>query len=160
MSCPFAALGACACAVSWPTWRQFTGVRAVCGACVLLVVVSLFLPPPKFLFCFFSLYFFCFVVPIFLLKKWKRGARTLQAQAWATSAAVVLCPLVCVVGALVAAAPQGCGSRVLMYRGTGQGGFRLLPLCYWCLLVRRLCALSMRVVATLLPWRAWLGVKG
>ena len=39
------------------------------------------------------------------------------------SGAIVLCPLVCVVGALVAATPQGCGSRVLMYTGTGQGGF-------------------------------------
>ena len=45
VSRPFAALAACACAVSWPTWRLFTGVRAVCGACVPLVVVSLFLPP-------------------------------------------------------------------------------------------------------------------
>ena len=41
----FAALGACACEVSWPTWRLFTGVRAVCGARVPLVVVSLFHPP-------------------------------------------------------------------------------------------------------------------
>ena len=39
------------------------------------------------------------------------------------SGAVVLCSPVCVVGALSAAAPQGCGSRVLMYMGTGQGGF-------------------------------------
>ena len=45
VSRPFVALGACACAVSWPTWRLFTGVRAVCGARVPLVVVSLFLPP-------------------------------------------------------------------------------------------------------------------
>ena len=40
----FVALGARACAVSWPSWRLFTGVRAVCGAPVPLVVVSLFLP--------------------------------------------------------------------------------------------------------------------
>ena len=39
------------------------------------------------------------------------------------SGAIVLCPLMCVVGALVAAAPQGCGSRVLMYTGTRKGGF-------------------------------------
>ena len=39
------------------------------------------------------------------------------------SGAIVFCPLVYVVGALVAAAPQGCGSRVLMYTGTGLGGF-------------------------------------
>ena len=40
----FVALGARVCAVSWPTWRLFIGVRAVCGARVPLVVVSLFLP--------------------------------------------------------------------------------------------------------------------
>ena len=38
------------------------------------------------------------------------------------SGAIVLCSLVCVIGALLAAAPGGCGSRVLMYTGTGQGG--------------------------------------
>ena len=42
---PFVVLGACACAVSWPRWRLFIGVRPVCGVRVLLVVVSLFLPP-------------------------------------------------------------------------------------------------------------------
>ena len=76
------------------------------------------------------------------------------------SGAMVLCPLACVVGALVAAAPQGCGPRVLMYTGMGQGGFGLLPLCLWCWLVRWLCGLWVRAVATLLPWRACLGVKG
>ena len=45
VSRPFAALGARACAVSWPSWRLFTGVCAACGARVPLVVVSLFLPP-------------------------------------------------------------------------------------------------------------------
>ena len=40
---PFVALGARACAVSWPSLRLFTGVRAVCGA--RCPVVSLFLPP-------------------------------------------------------------------------------------------------------------------
>ena len=45
VSRPFVALGARACAVSWPLWRPFTGVRAVCGARVPLVVVTLFLPP-------------------------------------------------------------------------------------------------------------------
>ena len=34
-----------ACAVSWATWLPFTGVRALCGARVPWVVVSLFLPP-------------------------------------------------------------------------------------------------------------------
>ena len=45
VSRPFVALGARACAVSWPSARLFTSVGAVCGACVPLVVVSLFLPP-------------------------------------------------------------------------------------------------------------------
>ena len=45
MSRPFVAPGARACAVSWPLWRPFTGVHAVCGAGLPLVVVSLFLPP-------------------------------------------------------------------------------------------------------------------
>ena len=37
--------------------------------------------------------------------------------------AIALCPLACVAGAVAAVAPQGCGSRVLMYMGMGQGGF-------------------------------------
>ena len=45
VSRPFVALGARASAVSWPSSRPFTGVRAVCGARVPLVVVSLFLHP-------------------------------------------------------------------------------------------------------------------
>ena len=75
------------------------------------------------------------------------------------SGAIVLCSLVCVVGAFVAAARQGCGSRVLMYTGTGQGGFGELPLFFWCWLVRRLCGLWVWVLAALLPRRACLGVK-
>ena len=42
-----------ACAVSWATWLPFTGVRAVCGARVPWVVVSLFLPPKIVFFFFF-----------------------------------------------------------------------------------------------------------
>ena len=76
------------------------------------------------------------------------------------SGAIVLCSPVCVVGAFVAAAPQRCGSSVLVYMGTGEGGFGELPLCFWCCLVRRLCGLWVWVVVTLLPRRAWLGVKG
>ena len=34
----------------------------------------------------------------------------------------MLCPPACVVGAVAAVAAQGCGSRVLMYTGMGQGG--------------------------------------
>ena len=43
VSRPFVALGARVCALSWPTSRLFTGVRAVCGARVPLMVLSLFL---------------------------------------------------------------------------------------------------------------------
>ena len=75
------------------------------------------------------------------------------------SGAIVSCSLACVVGAL-AAAPQGCGSRVLMYTGMGQGGFGEVPLCFRCWLVRWSCGLWVWAVATLLPRRAWLGVKG
>ena len=46
-------------------------------------------------------------------------------------AAIALCPLACVVGAVAAVAPQGCGSRVLMYTGLGQGGFGEVSLCFW-----------------------------
>ena len=74
--------------------------------------------------------------------------------------AIVLCPLACVVGAVVAVAPQGCGSRVLMYTGMGQGGFGEVSLCFWSWLVRRLCGLWVCAVVTLFPRRAWLGVKG
>ena len=80
VSCPFAAPGACASAVSRPTWRLFTGehtlcvpcamsaaawylftgVRAVCGTCVLLVVLSGTPPPPPPLFFpFFSSFCAC-----------------------------------------------------------------------------------------------------
>ena len=76
------------------------------------------------------------------------------------SGAIVCCSLVCVVGALVAAAPQGCGSRVLMYTGMGQGGFGWVALCFKCWPVRWPCGLWVWAVATLLPRRAWLGVEG
>ena len=74
--------------------------------------------------------------------------------------AIALCPLACVVGAVAAVTPQGCGSRVLMYTGLGQGGFGVVSLCFWNWLVRRLCGLWVWAVATLSPRRAWLGVKG
>ena len=75
-------------------------------------------------------------------------------------AAIALCPLACVVGAVAAVAPQGCGSRVLMYTGLGQGGFGEVSLCFWSWLVRRLCGLCVWAVVTLFLRRAWLGVKG
>ena len=58
VSRPFVALGARACAVSWPWLRLFTGVRAVCGAHVPWVVVSLFLPPLISVFFCSSGFFF------------------------------------------------------------------------------------------------------
>ena len=74
--------------------------------------------------------------------------------------AIVLCPLACVVGAVAAVAPQGCGSRVMMHTALGQGGFGEVSLCFWSWLVRRLCGLWVWAVVTLFPRRAWLGVKG
>ena len=74
--------------------------------------------------------------------------------------AIAFCPLACVVGAVAAVAPQGCGSRVLMYTGLGQGGFGEVSLCFWSWLVGRLCGLWVWAVVTLFPRRAWLGVKG
>ena len=81
-----------ACAVSWASGLLFTGVRAVCGARVPWVVLSLFLPP--LIFVFFLLVFFFLLFFFFWEKKRKnkkeknRGAGTLQAQAWAAGAAV------------------------------------------------------------------------
>ena len=58
-------------------------------------------------------------------KKRKTGARVhcRHRHGQLVRQCVVLCPLACVVGAVAAVAPQGCGSRVLMYTGMGQGGF-------------------------------------
>ena len=78
---------------------------------------------------------------------------------WCGSA-IALCPLACVVGAVVAVAPQGCGSRVLMYTGLGQGRFGEVSLCFWSWLVRQLCGLWVWAVVTLFPRRVWSGVKG
>ena len=99
------------CAVSWATWLPVTGVRAVCGARVPWVVVSLF-PPPNFRFFFDG-------------KKEKQGRAYTAGRGTGSlcGGAIVLCPLACVVGAVAAVAPQGCGSRVLMYTGLDQGGF-------------------------------------
>ena len=139
-----------ACAVSWATWLPFTGVRAVCGARVPWLVVSLFLPP---LFSFF----------FGGGKRKEKQGRAYTAGtgmgSWCGSA-IALCPLACVVSAVAAVAPQGCGSRVLMYTGLGQGGFGEVSLCFWSWLVRRLCGLWVWAVVTLFPRRAWLGVKG
>ena len=141
--------------VSWATGLLFTGVRAVCGARVPWVVVSLS-SPPNFRFFFFG------------KKKRKNKKREEQGRAYTAGTstgswcggAIALCPLACVVGAVAAVAPQGRGSRVLMYTGLGQGGFGEVSLCFWSWLVRRLCGLWVWAVVTFFPRRAWLGVKG
>ena len=119
------------------------------------------LPPPLIFVCFF---FTCFF--FFWGKKKKKREKQGRAYTAGTGTgswcggAIALCPLACVVGAVAAVAPQGCGSRVLMYTGFGQGGFGEVSLCFWNWLVRRLCGLWVWAVVTLFPRRAWLGVKG
>ena len=147
--------------MSWATGLLFTGVRAVCSARVPWVCVCLSSSPPNFRFFFTCVFFFFW-------KKKKKQKREKQGRAYTAGTgtgswcggAIALCPLVCVVGAVAAVAPQGCGSRVLMYTGLGQGGFGEVSLCFWSWLVRRLCGLWVWAVVTLFPRRAWLGVKG
>ena len=107
--------------------------------------------PPPLIFVFFL-----------LDKKEKQGRAYTAGTGTGSSCggAIVLCPLACVIGAVAAVTPQGCGSRVLMYTGLGQGGFGEVSLCFWSWLVRRLCGLWVWAVVTLFPRRAWLGVKG
>ena len=135
-----------ACAVSRASWLLFTGVPGrgvsslccpqctrVCGVLALVAPVHrcvrcvrcacaiggcVPLPPSLiFVFCFF------------LWKKKKRKEKQGRVYTAGTgtgswcSGAIVLCSLACVIGAVAAVAPQGCGSRVLMYTGMGQGGF-------------------------------------
>ena len=121
-------------ALSWATWLLFTGVLArcvvlrvpcprplgsrspVCALCAVHVCHGWLCPsssPPNFLFLFF-----------FDGKKKEKQGRVYTAGTGTGSwcgGAIVLCPLACVVSAVAAVAPQGCGSRVLMYTGFGQG---------------------------------------
>ena len=102
------------------------GARSpVCALCAVRVCHWWLCPsssPPNFLFFSFRSFFFFF----FLIEKKEKQGRAYTAGTgtarWC-GGAIVLCPLACVVGAVVAVAPQGCGSRVLMYTGMGQGGF-------------------------------------
>ena len=101
-----------------------------CALCAVRVCCWWLCPyssPPNFVFCFLALLCICFVLwcLLFFVQKWKRGRPHTAGTGMGNwcSGAMVLCPLVCVVGALVAAAPQECGSRVLTYTVTGQGGF-------------------------------------
>ena len=190
LSCPSAALRVCsvlgrlapvhrcaravccvASAVSWATWLLFTGALArcvvlrvrcpgplgsrspACGLCAVRVCHGWLCPsssPPNFRF-------------FFLMEEKEKQGRVYTAGTGTGSwcgGAIVLCPLAYVVGAVAAVAPQGCGSRVLMYTGLGQGGFGEVSLCFWSWLVRRLCGLWVWAVVTLFPRRAWLGVRG
>ena len=141
-----------ACAVSWATGLLFTGVRAVCGACVPFRFFYLFF---FFLVVFFSFSFYLFF--FFSGKKKKKQKREKQGRAYTArtgmgswcGGAIALCALACVVGAVAAVAPQGSGSRVLMYTGLGQGGFGEVSLCFWSWLARRLCGLWVWAVVTL-----------
>ena len=92
------------------------------------------LPPPLIFGFFFLLVFFFFYLVFFFFffgKKKKNQKREKQGRAYTAGTgtgswcggAIALCPLACVFGAVAAVAPQGCGSRVLMYTGMGQGGF-------------------------------------
>ena len=177
-------------AVSWAGWLLFTGVLArcvvlhvrcpgplgscspVCVLCAVRVCPGWLCPsssPPNFCFCFYFFFcFFCFFFLCFLGKKKKKQKREKQGRAYTAGTgmgswcggAIALCPLACVVGAVAAVAPQGCGSRVLMYTGLGQGGFGEVSLCFWSWLVRRPCGLWVWPVVMLFPRRAWSGVKG
>ena len=150
----------------------------VCVLCAVRVCHGWLCPsssPPNFrffflLFFFLLGFFFFFFTCFFFLwdKKKKNQKRVKQRRAYTAGTgtgswcggAIALCPLACVVGAVAAVAPQGCGSRVLMYTGLGQGGFGEVSLCFRRWLVRRLCGLWVWAVVTLFPRRAWLGVKG
>ena len=93
-----------------PVHRCVRCVRCACaiGGCVPL--------PPPLIFVFF----------LMEKKRKEKQGRVYTAGTGTGSwcgGAIVLCPLTCVVGAVVAVAHQGCGSRVLMYTGMGQGGF-------------------------------------
>ena len=120
-------------AVSRATWLLFTGVLArcvvlrvrcpgplgsrspVCVLCAVPVCHGWLCPssnPPNFRF--------------FFVEKKEKQRRAYTAGTGTGSwcgGALVLCPLVCVVSSVAAVAPQGSGSRVLMYTGMGQGGF-------------------------------------
>ena len=119
-----------ACAVSWP----LGSCSPVCVLCAVRVCHGWLChssSPPnfRFFFCFFFFFFTCFF--FFGKKKKKKQKRGKQRRAYTAGTgmgswcggAIALCPLACVVGAVAAVAPQGCGSRVLMYMGMGQGRF-------------------------------------
>ena len=145
----------------------------VCVLCAVRVCHGWLCPsssPPNFRFFFTRfLFFFVFLLVFFFrgkkkekTKKRKTGARVhcrhRHGQMVRRCNSVVssgVCHWCC-----GGSRAQGCGSRVLMYTGLGQGGFGEVSLCFWSWLVRRLCGLWVWAVVTLFPRRAWLGVKG
>ena len=112
-----------------PVHRCARCVRCTCAVCCIVILP----PSPNFLFfSFLFLSVFVLFCRAFLFFKWKRGRAHTAGTGMGNwcSGAIVLCSLVCVVGALVDAAPRWCGSRVLMYTGTVQGGFGWLHLFF------------------------------
>ena len=109
----------------------------VCVLCAVRVCHGWLCPsssPPNFRFfftCFLFLFLFFFSCFFFWKKEKEKQKRGKQRRAYTAGTgmgswcggAIALCSLACVVGAVAAVAPQGCGSRVLMYMGMGQGGF-------------------------------------
>ena len=103
-------------------------MRALCAVCVCCWWLCLpSSPPPNFLFFFFL----CFFLLFLFFFKWERGRVHTAGTGMASwcSGAVVLRSPVWVLPVLLAATPQGCGLRVLMYMGAGQGGFGYMSLC-------------------------------
>ena len=134
------------CALYWASWLLFTGVpgRGVpslcCPRCMCVCgVLAHVVPVHRCARCvrcpcpvggcfpllspliFFSVIFFFLSCLLFFFSEKRRRAYTAGTGMgnWC-SRAIVLCFLACVVGALVAAAPQWCGSRLLLYTGTGR----------------------------------------
>ena len=118
-----------ACAVSWTTGS----CSPVCVLCAVRVCHGWLCPsssPPNFRFFLLAFFFFTCLF-FFFWKKKEKQKREKQGRAYTAGTGtgswcggeIALCPLACVVGAVAAVAPQGCGWRVLMYTGMGQGGF-------------------------------------
>ena len=134
------------CVVSVATWRVLP-MCALCVACVYCWWLRRGHPPPAFcvltcvsfssfclvpsFFCVYSSFFcdaFCICLSplfcFFLREKYNGKAARVHCRhrhgqlAQRCSSAVFLL-VVCVAAALLAVAPQGCGTRVLMYMGAG-----------------------------------------
>ena len=122
--CPVALLSSVLVRVRCP--RPRGACSLVCALCALRVCRSWLCPSsstPKICFLVPSRFFFLRKKKFKKLKKkWRAYTAGTGMGNWC-GGAKVLYSLACVVGALVPTAPQGCGSRVLMYTVMGQGGF-------------------------------------